>query len=127
MNKDVQRTWAEALRSGEYEQTQGALHNEYGYCCLGVLCELAVKEEVIAPAAVSRKDTLGKRWVYGEGKEASTLPSEVMAWAGLDQRNPKVDCTHGNDEYHDACCTLAGQNDGGASFHKIADIIEKKL
>lgn len=126
MNKDVQRTWIEALRSGEYQQAQGALHNEYGHCCLGVLCELAVKEEVIAPP-VEKVDVRGKWWRYGMDEEASTLPLEVMAWAGLNERNPKVDCAHGNDEYHDDCCTLAGTNDGGASFHKIADIIEKKL
>jgi hypothetical protein len=25
-----------ALRSGKYEQTKGCLHNDEGYCCLGV-------------------------------------------------------------------------------------------
>lgn len=30
------RRWAEALRSGEYGQTRGALCNDEGYCCLGV-------------------------------------------------------------------------------------------
>lgn len=33
--------WAQALRSGDYVQTSGALRDNVGFCCLGVLCELA--------------------------------------------------------------------------------------
>lgn len=33
-------TWIAALRSGKYKQTTGRLQNVYGYCCLGVACEL---------------------------------------------------------------------------------------
>ena len=31
-----QRKWIAALRSGEYEQTQGCLRDNDGFCCLGV-------------------------------------------------------------------------------------------
>lgn len=34
------RTWATALRSGEYEQGRGYLRNNGEYCCLGVACDL---------------------------------------------------------------------------------------
>lgn len=39
MREDVKKAWVEALRSGEFEQGQGELHNEKAntYCCLGVL------------------------------------------------------------------------------------------
>lgn len=45
MNKELLKRWVEALRSGEYEQCQGALTKTengpgtpiIGYCCLGVL------------------------------------------------------------------------------------------
>jgi hypothetical protein len=37
MNEQIKQRWIEALRSGEYEQTQGRLRDETGYCCLGVL------------------------------------------------------------------------------------------
>lgn len=40
-NKSDIMKWINALRSGEYKQANGALQNEYGYCCLGVLCEIA--------------------------------------------------------------------------------------
>jgi hypothetical protein len=33
--------WATALESGKYQQTKRVLHNRYGNCCIGVLCEEA--------------------------------------------------------------------------------------
>ena len=33
--KELHKKWVEALRSGEYKQTQSKLHNEEGFCCLG--------------------------------------------------------------------------------------------
>lgn len=40
MKADLKQKWVEALRSGEYEQADGALHDarKNSYCCLGVLC-----------------------------------------------------------------------------------------
>lgn len=41
MNKKMAMKWVKALRSGEYEQCQGVLQNDYGrFCCLGVLCDI---------------------------------------------------------------------------------------
>lgn len=42
--EQVIKRWVKALRSGEYEQTQGELKDNYGFCCLGVLCDLAAKD-----------------------------------------------------------------------------------
>jgi hypothetical protein len=40
MSKEMIRenveAWCDALESGEYEQTKGALYKDGGYCCLGV-------------------------------------------------------------------------------------------
>lgn len=33
----IKTKWLEALRSGEYEQGRGILHDGSGYCCLGIL------------------------------------------------------------------------------------------
>jgi hypothetical protein len=41
MTPDFRRRWANALRSGEYKQTQGSLHNNGAFCCLGVACVVA--------------------------------------------------------------------------------------
>jgi hypothetical protein len=40
MDPAIKADWLKALRSGDYNQTQGILTNVYGYCCLGVLCEV---------------------------------------------------------------------------------------
>lgn len=51
MDKTLKKKWVKALRSGRYKQTEGVLREEqgnrangkpiYGYCCLGVLCNVA--------------------------------------------------------------------------------------
>lgn len=41
MNAELKAKWLEALRSGKYQQTDRALRDNNGYCCLGVLCEVA--------------------------------------------------------------------------------------
>jgi len=37
INQLLKDKWIEALRSGEYEQSRGGLHEEDGHCVLGVL------------------------------------------------------------------------------------------
>jgi hypothetical protein len=37
MNPIIKEGWIDALRSGEYEQEDGTLKGEKGFCCLGVL------------------------------------------------------------------------------------------
>jgi hypothetical protein len=41
MDPVLKAKWIEALRSGEYQQTFGALRDNDGHCCLGVLCEVS--------------------------------------------------------------------------------------
>jgi hypothetical protein len=40
MDPELKKKWVEALRSGKYEQTKECLHNDDGYCCLGVLADI---------------------------------------------------------------------------------------
>lgn len=49
MDPVVARLWADALRSGKYDQGQGVLKSRIDsrYCCLGVLCEIAVEHDII--------------------------------------------------------------------------------
>ncbi len=44
---DPVKLWVAALESGEYEQDQGQLRTDGGFCCLGVLCEVAKEEGII--------------------------------------------------------------------------------
>lgn len=45
MNAELKAKWTAALRSGEYKQTSGCLHDTARgtYCCLGVLCRVIGK------------------------------------------------------------------------------------
>lgn len=127
MNPEIKAQWVAALRSGDYAQTKGALHRlrdkfsvRAGYCCLGVLCDLAVK------AGVTTEDAHGEtaqgvgQSSFGWDHSASYLPTEVVAWAGLYERNPVVS-VGGQCREH-----LSDLNDDrGCNFEEIADAIER--
>lgn len=46
LKPEFKAQWLTALRSGNYDQTRGALHNYHGYCCLGVACQVYKGEGV---------------------------------------------------------------------------------
>lgn len=125
MNPDIKERWITALRSGEYEQGTATLRGIDGkYCCLGVLCELAVADGVVGRAT---KDTYGHLYRSTADLadcQKSYLPLAVQQWAGLNSTSPRVTGV----AYYDGEIDLASLNDSGSfSFHAIADIIEKKL
>jgi hypothetical protein len=108
MNPLVKEIWLKALRSGEYQQCRAYLHTESGYCCLGVLSELACQ---------SGEVDLERKWwsearfeTFGSG--SSFLDSRVATWAGLNADREQ---------------RLASMNDAGKSFLEIADYIEEHL
>lgn len=108
----ARRMWVKALRSGKYAQGQGQLKTTDGYCCLGVLCDLAVKHGIIRN--------------FNPGDPDLVDYPEVMNWVGLTE--PGGAFTKRNGRTDD----LASLNDGGgphkrkSSFKKIADVIEKE-
>lgn len=141
MNADVKAKWLAALRSGEYEQAQGYLGrtvtNEngeqvMGYCCLGVLCQVAVAEGVILPPETIG-DERGDMLAYGS--DEVDLPVAVQQWAGLDNADPGVRTPEGARDAHFYVgseqpnrTTLASLNDAdGFTFAQIADVIEEQF
>ena len=112
MNPQIKQKWVDALRSGEYQQTQERLHDENGFCCLGVLCDLYGKENNVEWNLANN----GHNYKF-QDKE-SHLPSSVIEWAGVEDRSP--DINNGTE-------TLAGLNDSGCTFEEIAHIIENHL
>jgi hypothetical protein len=127
-NKDVITRWIDALRSGEYHQGRAVLARfttseqdgaiPIRYCCLGVLCELAVQDRIIDPAAHS-EDSKSLRY-DGQGAVVSTA---VQAWAGITEDGEFVD-----DPYLDIRQALTSLNDDeGYTFSEIADEIELKI
>jgi hypothetical protein len=92
--------WVAKLRSGEYQQCQGVLKTDSGFCCLGVLCDIY-------------DDT---RWnnenmfVFGGEGCDNWPPAEILNDVGLDRAKADV---------------LASANDDDQPFSTIADIIEQ--
>ena len=120
MNPVVKAKWLEALRSGEYQQTDGLLRTAAdGYCCLGVLSQLASDEGVVPQP----KELNGSyRWVNDQGDSRGMyLLPEVMKWAGLDSVSGEIET-----EDH-VRLSLSHMNDDGVEFPEIADAIEKYL
>jgi len=114
VNKDVKRQWVAALRSGEYEQGQGALEWHNRFCCLGVLCDLAVK----AGVAVRKNLELEAGISFADpdhpaDNSTGNPPQVVMKWAGLDELGGG-DLIHMNDVQK-------------LSFKEIANRIEEEL
>lgn len=124
MNSLVKERWLEALRSGKYKQAQNLLkhtdkNNENPeFCCLGVLCELAVESNIISPSEMN----IDEEWAYMGHSDLT--PPEVSDWAGFSDSNPEVAI---DDDLRYTLC-LSDLNDTYAyDFEKIADIIEEVL
>ena len=98
---EVYRIWIEALRSGKYRQAQYKLKSDEGYCCLGVLCDLA------------RNDG-GPEWSEGLYRRLDgQLPHQMARFMGLTQGDQN---------------RLADLNDKSrATFAQIADYIEQRI
>ena len=121
MKTEIKNQWLAALRSGEYVQGKNALglkvDDTVEYCCLGVLCDLAVQAGVIPAPEIHRNSALE----YGFADERYTLPLEVRDWAELDS----VDVWVRVDGVEVALPQL---NDvEGLTFNELADIIEAQL
>jgi hypothetical protein len=122
MSREVRDRWVTALRSGDYAQGVGKLtwvvlpddEDAREYCCLGVLCDLAVRNDVVSAR-------VGDGVVAYDGV-INYLPSIVQEWAGLARygSNPTV-------RYRGELRTLSTLNDTRVSFNKIADLIEEHL
>lgn len=126
LKPEIKALWIDALRSGEYQQGREYLNSEKGFCCLGVLCDLAIKAGVINDweegpdlSPHGEEEMIVVKRVAGS---ASTLPAEVHDWAGFrygDQFGMLGLVGDGT--------SLAALNDHGSTFAEIADIIEEKL
>lgn len=127
MNPGVKTLWVEALRSGEYKQGRMELHSANNeFCCLGVLCSIAVKQGVI-----SKPESYGGAYRYGKTEtnagSSAYLPRAVQTWAGLDNSDPKIAgafLSQLNDGIENA---LDGVVEAQKTFAEIADLIEEHL
>lgn len=129
MNPEIKERWVAKLRSGDYAQTDGRLADSSGFCCLGVLCEVAVEDGILIKVEDPAESDDVEKTVYkyldkveGYGSVA-VLPDAVVEWAGLPYYNPYVKVEESNPEM-----PISDVNDDlKYSFSQIADLIEKQL
>ena len=101
MNKEIAKSWVEALRSGEYTQGKNMLRYRDNYCCLGVLCDLA---------KVNWES--GADGTYRVEGSSIMIPSMILERVGLKWIRAR---------------DLAAMNDSGKTFSEIADEIERTM
>lgn len=131
MDKTIKAQWVAALRSGDYEQGQGELNNQGMFCCLGVLCDLAVKAEIVTATSHTMASAYvpGQTFhytVYGDDS-TGVLPPEVMAWAGIDSEAGKLPVFIETPGYAPTQFLTELNDDQLKTFDQIADIIEEHL
>lgn len=114
MNEKVKPKWLSALRGGKYPQIEGQLKKDDGFCCLGVLSDLASKEGI---------GEWGCEFEYDDG----SLSEAVCKWAGLLEDDPEVNIVDEDDAENVLRRTLSMLNDSGSTFKEIADLIEAQL
>ena len=138
MNPERKAEWVAALRSGDYPQGRNVLTSVESdgtrrHCCLGVLCDLAVKAGVLTvdtdddgtPDTTYVNGTNAVRYHETGQPDAQAvvyLPRAVREWAGLDGDNPGFVREGFLNRTH-----LASLNDDGVSFDDIADVIDERF
>lgn len=94
--QEVRELWANVLKTNRYRQADSTLKETVNgrakHCCLGVLCELYIKEH---PQADGWDRDLDDWTFQGEG---SIPPMSVLNWAGLTTGQADVLATWNDDD-----------------------------
>jgi hypothetical protein len=134
MNQTVIRRWVEALRSGDYRQGQDRLEvvssdsddaAQSSFCCLGVLCDLAVQDGIIGRRVRHLEGDVTVYFGDDNDRDQYYLPKKVVEWAGLEDL-----IGSGSDDPRDVFVHgigLTARNDCGESFEQIANAVEELL
>lgn len=113
---ELKAQWVAALRSGDYKQGRDVLREPtrdgMSYCCLGVLCEVMIKNKSELVKLEPNSPSYRFATPYGGVCNNMNIHDPVRVKIGLTNNMQK---------------TLQRKNDSGKSFEHIADYIEKKL
>ena len=112
MKKELKERWITALRSGDYVQSQGCLQDQYGWCCLGVLCNIVDGTKWIEPDESAEDGIYEHDYVFGEKVINDIPPREWLENHGLPLGLAKE---------------LAEMNDEGIQFVRIAEYIKENV
>lgn len=123
MDADIKAKWVAALRSGKYMQIGGRLSDgAYGFCCLGVLCDIKGADGWGGYDATDEEDQSGRRYLGN-----TFLPNtEVREWAGF-PRTGEVERAIPSVRIDGVTKALHDHNDDGKTFSQIAKAIEEQL
>lgn len=133
MDPEIKKLWIEALRSDDYEQGKSYLHSisnvgddkEHRYCCLGVLCEIAIKQGLPIVDKLQENIVFSSRQtVITYDGQRSVLPGSVAAWANITSDGSYIPKRPA--ELHNyKSGALTHDNDKGMTFAEIASIIDE--
>lgn len=133
MNPEVKSKWVAALRSGQYKQGQGRLRSpQDGFCCLGVLCDLAVKEKVAEwrytdPNPEANCGIWSCQVNGWNDSKNDVLPYGVSLWAGVFDMDDLFINEVGIDDTPDGQWITWLNDHYRLSFDELADLIEANL
>lgn len=135
MNKQVIQEWVDALRSGEYPQTKGRLQRTQpdryesetkpGFCCLGVLCEVAVKHNVIQRTGADSVGDVGYGAPHRHSDVFPTMP--VQDWVGVNDFIVTVEIEVNGEPQTDRIAVTELNDVHGFTFDQIADLVESEF
>lgn len=118
-NKERVRLLVEALRSNEYIQGMGLLHQveTNRFCCLGVACDIAIKNGL-------ELDVIHEDIKTYYDNESEQLPTSVVNWYGFSDDNPDILVPDGADKAK-KLPAIEANDDRSWSFTKIANGFER--
>mgnify|MGYP005811384871 CR=1 FL=1 len=109
--------WIQALRSGEYEQGIDYLNYRGKLCCLGVACEVFIKQGGTLSRSTNENGVIEYHGLPTSMRTSLELPTAVQAWLNLN--TPLGDFP---EDFPGE--SLAALNDDGRTFEDIANVIE---
>lgn len=115
MDADLKQAWVDTLREGGFTQTKETLHNgiDDGYCCLGVLCEVAIVND----AGIETDENHETFWT-------TKAPSRYQSGRGINELTQAMRHVLGlTSKQHSRLIQLNDQL--GKNFSEIADWIDK--
>jgi len=140
MNPKIKQRWVKALRSNRYQKGAGALcvaptkeGDNYSFCCLGVLTDLAVQAGIGEwnPDKLDYRDESKDAvpFVDPAGRHLGVLSEAVLRWAGI--HDPGGDIQERLTAMNDGRTSFSTSRDkrrvGKRSHAAIADWIERNL
>ena len=125
MKSEIKELWLDALNSDNYRQGRGQLLKDGEFCCLGVLCDVYIKQtnlaEWLPPIPVTGKHMIVDIDALAGDYITAGLPWSVRQWAGCLSYDPHI--LYKGDSY-----PLSHLNDVfGLNFKQIAQLIEEQF